>query len=134
MLKPILFQNLPFNAQVGVIGHELGHVLDFSSMITLGVVKHAARSVSSTYVDHFEYRTDSICIAHGLGYQLLSWSSYVRKAMHKENWEGADNVHKPMMRERYMNPATIKKRIDLLPLYQNLTGKISTTSRQKIVV
>ena len=121
MLTPILFQNLPFNAQIGVIGHELGHVIEFSSMVTIRIMEHAANSISSKYVDHFEFETDSICIAHGLGYQLLSWSTYVRHVMHKDNWDGADNVHKPMMRERYMNPSTIQKRINQLPLYQGVT-------------
>ena len=118
MLTPILYQNLPFNAQMGVIGHELGHVVDFSSMVTRRILAHGAKNISSKYVDRFEFRTDSICIAHGLGYQLLAWSSYVRKAMHKENWDGADNVHRPMTRERYMNPSTIKKRINRSPLYR----------------
>jgi len=121
MLKPILFENLPFNAQIGVIGHELGHVIEFMSMHTVNIMEHAAQNVSSKYIDHFEFKTDSICIAHGLGYQLLAWSTYVRQAMHKDNWDGADNVHKPMMRERYMNPSTIKKRINQLPLYQGVT-------------
>jgi hypothetical protein len=122
MLTPILFQNLPFNAQIGVIGHELGHVIEFSSMATVTIIGHAASNASSKYVDHFEFKTDSICIAHGLGYQLLAWSTFVRQAMHKDDWDGADNVHKPMMRERYMNPSTILKRINQLPLYHGVTG------------
>ncbi len=123
MLMPLLYRHLPFNAQVGVIGHELGHVNDFSTMSALEITKHAVRNISSKYVDHFEFRTDSICIAHGLGYQLLSWSSYVRQAMHRNNWDGADNIHKPMMRERYMNPSTIKERINQSTLYQHSAGR-----------
>jgi hypothetical protein len=122
MLTPILFQHLPFNAQIGVIGHELGHVIEFSLMATLKIMGHAASNVSSKYVDHFEFKTDSICIAHGLGYQLLAWSSYVRQAMHKYNWDGADNVRRPMTRERYMNPETIEKRIQQLPIYQHVSS------------
>ncbi|HEV8287199.1 MAG TPA: hypothetical protein VGQ09_22980 [Chitinophagaceae bacterium] len=117
MLAPILFKNLPFNAQIRVIGHELGHVTDFSSMFTSQILKHAVRNVSAKYIDHFEFRTDSICIAHGLGYQLLAWSSFVRQKMHNDNWDGADNVHQPMERERYMNPSTIRKRIAENPIY-----------------
>jgi len=118
MLRPILFQNLSFNAQIGVIGHELGHVIEFESMATLNIMEHAAQNVSSKYIDHFEFKTDSICIAHGLGYQLLAWSTYVRHAMHRDNWDGADNVHKPMMRERYMNPLSIEKRIGETEIYK----------------
>ena len=118
ILQPILFSNLPFNAQIGVIGHELGHVTDFSAMNTFRIIRHAARNISSKYIDRFEFRTDSICIAHGLGYQLLDWSRYIRKTMHSENWDGPDYAHKQMSRERYMNPATIRKRISQSALYQ----------------
>jgi len=117
-LMPILFKNLSFNAQVGVIGHELGHVIQFSVMTGLQIVRHGIRSISAKYIDHFEYETDGICIAHGLGYQLLEWSSFVRRKMSRENWGGPDKVHRLTKRERYMNPATILKRINEDLLYE----------------
>ncbi len=117
ILAPLLFKNVSFNAQVGVLGHELGHITDFSSMTTLQILKHVVYNVSSKYLDRFEYRTDSICIAHGLGYQLLEWSSHVRKAMNREYWGGPDQVHKITNTERYMNPGTIRKRMNENTLY-----------------
>ena len=107
ILSPILFKRLPFNAQVGVIGHELSHVADFSSKNSFQLFGTGAGHLSKKYVDRFEYRTDSICIAHGLGFQLLSWSTFVRNALHVKEWEGADNVNKKPKGERYMNPSTI---------------------------
>ena len=118
MLTPILLKNLNFNAQVGVLGHELSHVSDFNNKNTTGLLATGIKHISSTWIDRFEYRTDSICIAHGLGYQLLEWSMSVRKAMNSLDYDGADNVEKPMLRERYMNPSTIRKRIELNPLYK----------------
>jgi hypothetical protein len=120
MLMPLLFKNLPFNAQVGVMGHELAHVADFSRMTTLQIIEHAIKNVSAKYIDRFEYNTDAICIAHGLGYQLLFWSQFVRTKMNRENWMGPDYAHRPMTRERYMNPATILGRIKDDPIYQPL--------------
>lgn len=117
VLTPLLFKNLSFNAQVGLIGHELGHVIEFSNMTSLQIVAHAIKNVSAKYIDRFEYGTDSICIAHGLGYQLLEWSSFVRRKMNRENWMGPDYVHRSMPRERYMNPSTIMKRINDDPRY-----------------
>ncbi len=117
-LSPILFKNLDFNAQVGVIGHELSHASDFSTRSSVGLLRISIGHLSSRYIDKFEYRTDSICIAHGLGYQLLAWSSFVRKAFHQQNWDGANYINEPMKRERYMNPSTIKKRISLSVLYK----------------
>jgi hypothetical protein len=119
MLMPLLFKNLPFNAQVGVIGHELAHAADFSAMTSLDIIAHVVKNVSAKYIDRFEYNTDAICIAHGLGYQLLSWSSFVRKRMNRENWDGPDYAHRPMTKERYMNPGTIIKRIEADPIYRD---------------
>lgn len=119
-LEPILFENLPYNAQIGVIGHELSHVVDFSSQSSLQLISDGINHVSYKYVDHFEYRTDSICIAHGLGYQLLEWSKYVRISLQRNNWIGAGNVEeeKKSKRERYMNPSTILRRIEEEPIYK----------------
>lgn len=111
MLMPILFTNLSFNAQIGVIGHELGHIVQYASKTTGQLARYVVSNVSAKYIDRFEYRADSICIAHGLGYQLLEWSSFVRKTMNCENWCGPDYIHRPGKRERYMNPSTILKRI-----------------------
>ena len=38
LLTPILLQQMEFNAQVGVLGHELSHVADFSRMHTGGPI------------------------------------------------------------------------------------------------
>jgi hypothetical protein len=116
-LAPILFKHLPFNAQVGVIGHEISHAFDFSQKNTFGLIRIGLGNLSQKFLDRFEYRTDSICIVHGLGYQLLAWSVHVRKVLMNENWDGADNIHKLMTRERYMNPGTIQKRIAVSPAY-----------------
>lgn len=120
-LSPILFNNLDFNAQIGVIGHELSHVADFMHKSSLGMLRIGLGNLSRKFLDKFEYKTDSICIAHGLGYQLLAWSIFVRKAFGSSNWEGADNVNDPIMnRERYMNPVTILKKIATDSIYKHL--------------
>ena len=120
MLTPILFKNVPFNLQIGVAGHELAHVADFSTYSSLRIIWHGIRNVSQKYIDRFEFKTDSICIAHGLGYQLLAWSENLRKKMNSINWRGADNAHKPQNTERYMNPSTIRQRINTNPAYHTL--------------
>ena len=118
MLMPLLFKNVSFNAQLGLIGHELAHVADFLTKTTLQIIGHVIRNVSAKYIDRFEYNTDAICIAHGLGYQLLEWSLYVRKKMNTVNWDGPDYVHRAKKRARYMNPPVIIKKIKETPLYQ----------------
>ncbi|HWB28319.1 MAG TPA: hypothetical protein VG738_22760 [Chitinophagaceae bacterium] len=116
-LEPIRLDPMNFNAQIGVIGHELSHVSDFIHRSFINLAWSGVRHISSKYIDRFEYRTDSICIAHGLGYQLLAWSRFVRATLHTNNYDGADNIDKPMMHERYMNPATIMMHIKAMAIY-----------------
>lgn len=125
-LEPILFKNLNFNAQVGVLGHELSHVSDymskgFSKMTNLLWIE----IFSKKQVDKFETRTDHICINHGLGYQLLDWSSSVRRNLKIEYWRGADNLKYMTKKERYLNPETIEQVLKDNQLY-NQTINYST--------
>ena len=123
-LSPILFFKLPYNAQIGVLGHELAHVSDFNTKSTLQLISLFFKMISSDFVDQFEFNTDLICINHGLGYQLLDWSKYVRKVLDIDNWGGASNKDSlertGSKKQRYMNPVTIEEYIALNPVYKSV--------------
>lgn len=111
-LTPILFSNLDFAAQAGVAGHELSHVSDFRHKNLFGWFSLGLGHLSAHYVDRLEFGTDSLCIAHGLGYNLLAWSCFVRNALDLKAWHGATGGKLPFNgRERYMNPSTILARL-----------------------
>jgi hypothetical protein len=112
-LTPLMFVNLPTEARIGIVGHELSHVADLSAKSTWHCFIVGVRHLSARYLDHFEYNTDLICIKHGLGKNLEAWSSYIRNTMHTVYWRGAGYANKgDMGYERYMNPATIEKNIN----------------------
>lgn len=118
ILEPILFKNLNFNAQIGVLGHELSHVSDymtknFSEMSNLLFIQ----IFSKKQVDKFESRTDRICIDHDLGYQLLDWSKSVREKLKIDYWRGANNIQFKPKKERYLNPETILETIKTSTIY-----------------
>lgn len=123
-LSPILFHNLPFNAQIGVLGHELGHAVDYNTKNTLQLIGLSLKLINAKNTDRFEFNTDRICIAHGLGYQLYDWSKYVRAVLDIREWKGAsdDSLAKEdiAIDQRYMNPPTIQKYIGENPIYQNI--------------
>jgi len=111
-LRPLLLQNLTFEQQVGVIGHELSHVVDFNSNNFPQTIGVGIGHISKKYLDKMEFNTDRICIQHGLGKYLLAYSKHVRETMHVHNWRGSDYVNKGNGNgkyERYMNPETIEK-------------------------
>lgn len=119
-LTSILLDKMDFNAQIGVMGHELSHVVDFKSKNSFGLLRVGLGNLSSAYLDRFEYQTDSICIAHGLGYQLLAWSVFVRKAF---NWPTPAEGEIPTpKKERYMSPETIRTRMNRLPAYDSISS------------
>ncbi len=111
-LRPLLLQNLTFEQQVGVIGHELSHVVDFNSKNFPQTIGVGIGHISKKYLDKMEFNTDRICIQHGLGKYLFAYSKHVRETMHVHNWRGSDYVNKGNGNgkyERYMNPDTIEK-------------------------
>ncbi|MEP6750177.1 MAG: hypothetical protein ABJB86_20730, partial [Bacteroidota bacterium] len=111
-LTPVMLANLPADARIGIVGHELSHVADLSAKSTWHCFIVGIRHLSARYLDRFEYNTDMICIRHGLGKKLEAWSTYIRNTMHTVYWRGAGYADKgDMGYERYMNPDTIEKEI-----------------------
>ncbi|NJN35662.1 MAG: hypothetical protein HC817_16755 [Saprospiraceae bacterium] len=105
-MTPILLKNLSFNAQIGVLGHELSHISDFHGRKSSFFIRLLFMQFSKKAMDKFENDTDRRCIAHGLGYQLLSWSEEVRHNLGIKKWRGA-SLSEDQKRERYMSPDSI---------------------------
>jgi hypothetical protein len=110
-LEPILLKNLSFNAQVGVLGHEISHIAEFNEKKRSFFIKLLFWQLSKIRMDIFENNTDRRTVEHGLGYQLLAWSTEVRHNLKIKEWGGAvkNGVQE---RERYMSPETILRLID----------------------
>jgi len=117
-LSPILFTNLPYNAQIGVLGHEIGHVVEYNQKTNVQIIGLAFRLLNPKYVNGFEFNTDRIVIKHGLGNQLYDWSSYVLKALDIKEWKGASNTSSTATVQRYMNPETIEKEMQMYSIYK----------------
>jgi hypothetical protein len=118
-LDTITLKNLSFNAQIGVIGHELAHISDYLNRGFLKMNRIGLDIIfSKKRIDAFEYNTDLSCINHGLGFQLLDWSINVRENLKRPNWLGAVNLNADDKSERYMNPSTIITILNTHPLYE----------------
>jgi hypothetical protein len=114
-LTPILLKAQPYETQVGLLGHELSHISDFSRKSTFRSFRDLIGHLSARWLDKMEYHTDWIAIQHGLGKNLQAWSSFIRSTMHVKYWRGSGYVSdKNNAIERYMNPDTIQKYIDEL--------------------
>ena len=111
LFSPILLKNLSFNAQIGVLGHELSHIAFYNQQKSGYFIRLVFMQLSIKAMDTFENDTDKRCIQHNLGYQLLSWSTEVREKLKIKTWRGVGN-NAVRERERYMSPSSILKAIN----------------------
>lgn len=129
-LEHVKYSVLNFNAQVGVMGHELSHVSDFSGKNLKGILGMAFSNLSHHSLDKLEFNTDRETIEHGLGFQLLAWSNAVRDTANFKKYTGVHEIHFEQLREieemeseRYMRPTTIINILKIHPLYMEIYGK-----------
>jgi hypothetical protein len=104
-MKGALFQDIPFDAQVGLIGHELGHVSDYSRRSALAILGLGFRYLFVSGRSQIEKRVDVITIAHHLGWQLYDFDYFIfyKSKVSKE--------YKAYKRKIYYAPEDLKKMI-----------------------
>ena len=108
---------VPFNAMVGVFGHELAHISDFQERGLFGMMNVMFGNLSRKYLDEFEYNTDQRTIDHGLGFQLLEWNTQGFGDLQSRDVLPS-HVEKMVRNERYMYPATIRSIMASMDMYQ----------------
>ncbi len=74
----LLLKNQPFNAQVGIIGHELAHTAYYLNRSFFGILSDALCQFSECRIE-FERATDRRLIDYGLGWQRYDHASFVRR-------------------------------------------------------
>ena len=101
----LLLKNQPFNAQVGIIGHELAHTVYYLSRSFFGIVGDALCQLTDCRI-RFERATDMRLIDFGLGWQRFDHATFVRSRISPDRAsaftaEGGGGA--------YMSPAEILK-------------------------
>lgn len=76
-VKGVLLHQVPFNAQVGIIGHELAHIMDYESKSVGRLVKTGIRYLSKGFRSRMEKETDMAAIKRGFGWQLYSFTDFL---------------------------------------------------------
>lgn len=99
----IPFDSIPWNAAVGIVGHELAHIVEYERLNLFGLIDRLL-----LYADerqgkpYFEKSIDLITINRGLGWQLYDWAKY---AMYDNNV--ASEKYKAFKRCTYLTPDEI---------------------------
>jgi hypothetical protein len=94
--------NLPFEARIGVIGHELAHVAQFQSCSRFGLASLLASYAIPFFRKRIEKGADKRTIFHGLGKELLMHAIFIRGI------PGYVQQRKELNRN-YLKPFEIKK-------------------------
>jgi len=112
----ILLRNLPFDAQVGILAHELGHVAYYHRHNTFQIGKWGLSYLlrDDFHVAH-EQSTDLMPVYHGMGSQIWQYAYYVRyddccRATYERFGER-------FMDKYYLSDKAIKKAMTEHPLY-----------------
>jgi hypothetical protein len=98
-------EQVSFNQLIGVIGHELGHILTFSQRSYMGMITFNIANNFGGYRKNSERGTDQIAIEHGLGWALydMTWLVLTNPA----EPEG----FKKRKKKLYLSPHEIKRLI-----------------------
>ena len=73
----ITLDKVSLNAQIGVLGHEYNHFLDYSKRDIFMMIDRAFDYVTDHRKAKFEQEIDRQTINRGLGWQCYDWSCYV---------------------------------------------------------
>jgi hypothetical protein len=101
----VMFNRLSFNAQVGVIGHELAHIIDYMPKSNFSVIGIGIGYLFRKYKKRLEHVIDQITIDHGLGFQLYEYSYHVL------NYSHASQAYKRYKKEIYLRPREIMDKL-----------------------
>jgi hypothetical protein len=91
----------PFDAQVGVMGHEIAHILDYSDKSGWRMICTGIRYLCKNHRRAMERQTDSLVVARGLGWQLYRYAYFV---IHEAE---IDEAYRNYKRDFYMKPEEI---------------------------
>lgn len=107
----VLIDDVPFNAQIGLIGHELAHVIDFERSTLKDVISRGFDYLKESSKKEYEFFIDSLTIAYGLGWQLYDWSFF------SLNNNISSQEYKDFKRRIYMTPDLISEQIKREKIY-----------------
>ncbi|MDR1717009.1 MAG: hypothetical protein LBS20_14330 [Prevotella sp.] len=109
----ILLADVPFNAQIGVIGHEIAHIIDYEERNTLGIIQIGLNYLNNEDKRDYESSVDRITIQRGLGWQLYDWAQY---SMYDS--PRATDEYKSFKRDIYLQPQQITEEMQIYSCYQ----------------
>ena len=112
-----LLKGQPFNAQTGIIGHELAHTVYYLDRSFFGIMADAACQLNDCRIN-FERSTDKRLVDYGLGWQRYDHSVFIRRSRGL-SIESAGNSN-----SAYLSPIELLTLMEANPVYQPTLAKL----------
>jgi hypothetical protein len=113
----VLMEHANFNSKIGLLGHEFGHIYDYTRKNACGVFDRAVSYLTDGSKRKFEHEIDLTTIEKGLGWQLYDWSYFVL-------YEScATEKYKKYKQKIYFTPEQLEEQLKIFlnrPLSDNL--------------
>ena len=109
--EELLLKKQPFNAQTGIIGHELAHTVYYLDRSFFGILNDALCQLSNCRIN-FERQTDQRTVDYGLGWQRYDHSVFLRTSF------GRDPFAEPNPGSAYLAPRELLSLMEANPAYQ----------------
>ena len=114
LLGNAIFDKLPHNAKIGLLSHELAHILEYSKKSSLSLIGNGfLYTLSKSYRTSYEGKTDDIVINRGFGWQVYDFTNYIM------NHSTASKKYKKFKVRHYKSPNEQLIQITNHPLYKN---------------
>jgi len=97
----VTIDEVPFNARIGLIGHEFAHFIDYQDKSLWGIADRLLDYTSKKKKAAYEKEIDLITIKRGLGWQLYHWSYFI------QNDSDASAEYKQFKEYTYLSPKEI---------------------------
>ena len=108
----IHLEHIPFNAQIGIISHEIAHIVDYENSTIKEIIRTGINYLNETKKKTYEHFIDLIVIEKGLGWQLYDWAVFSMK-----DSQHATESYKEFKRNTYMNPQQIIQEMKMINCY-----------------
>ena len=109
----VLLKDVPFNAQIGVIGHELAHIIDYEHRSTTSILGLAIAYVVRKNHATYERSIDESALKRGLGWQELDFADFL------QNRANASERYKRFKQVNYLSSSEIADEIAKMKIYSS---------------
>ncbi|WP_124981069.1 hypothetical protein [Nonlabens xiamenensis] len=108
---------IPSEVLIGWLGHELGHVMDYRSKSSWGMLILGLKYLySPSHIQEVERAADDFAVRHGMGDYILKTKNFIL------NHTSLSDTYKERMRRYYLSPEEI---LELINRYSD-TGQTPT--------